>query len=352
MLWAMSKSWSHRKILTPKIHFKPKVSLLIACRNEEQNILRLLNAFDLKEYHDVEVVIIDDQSEDQTFSLARGYLPKYFKLLLLQSPKPGKKQAISYGVSNCSGEVILCTDADCFWPKNWVWRMVSKFEDPKIQFVAGSVLPRNRSGIFQDFQSIEWASILLVTQFSFARREPLMCSAANMAYRKAAFQELKGYEGNEGNVSGDDEFLLKKMSKTYQGEALHYLPFSEVLVETDLQFDLHSLLNQRIRWASKWRVHRSFRHAMVSFAAFGVQLLWIASVALLFLGAKGILAFSLVWTIKIFSEKLALGKVLETFGRKKSVKSFIWTSIYHPFFVLNTVIGVFKGKFSWKGRGY
>lgn len=348
----ISKSWSNPRLHVSEAQKKVpyKVSILVACRNESHNITQVLQELDSQNYPDLEIVIIDDHSEDETLGLAKKFNSVHSRVLVLASPFKGKKQAISHGLDQSSGDIILCTDADCTWPNDWVKRMVAHFSNPTIQLVAGPVLPHSGNEVFQDFQLIEWASILSMTQFSFARENALMCSAANMAYRKSAFGDVKGFEGNFEYTSGDDEFLLKKIKNHFGSDSLRYLPFQEVLVETSPEESLKALLNQRIRWAGKWRVHASISHIFYSTGAFLVQIIWLSSIILLFQGAKGILGFVLVWTIKIVSEQNTLGKVLVSFGKKRGLNSFIWTSLFHPFFVLMTVIGVVRGKFTWKGR--
>ena len=348
----ISKSWSNQRLDFKNSQKKSffKVSILVACRNEALNISRVLEELDRQQYPDLEIVIIDDHSEDKTLELARKFKSIGSRVLILKSPFVGKKHAISWGIDQCSGDIILCTDADCTWPKNWVSGMVEKFSNPSIQFVAGPVLPDSGHGLFQDFQLIEWASILALTQFSFARNNALMCSAANLAYRKSAFQEVKGFEGNYEYASGDDEFLLKKFKNHFGSDSLRYLSIQDVLVVTAAQESLKKLLNQRIRWAGKWRVHSSISHTLSSIGAFFVQIFWLGSFLLLFAGAKGILGFALVWSIKVLAEQHTLGKVLTSLGKKRPMDRYVWTSFFHPFFVLMTVAGVLRGKFTWKGR--
>lgn len=348
----ISKSWSNHRSVVTEAQKKDlyKVSILVACRNEALNITRVLQELDRQNYPDLEIVIIDDHSEDETLELAKKFKSVHSRVLVLKSPFKGKKHAISHGLGQSSGDIILCTDADCIWPNDWVNRMVDNFSNPSIQLVAGPVLPHSESGVFQDFQLIEWASILSMTQFSFARENALMCSAANLAYRKSAFRDVKGFEGNFEYSSGDDEFLLKKIKNHFGFDSLCYLPFQEVLVETAPEKNLKTLLNQRVRWAGKWRVHTSVSHVFYSIGAFFVQIIWLSSFILLFQGAKGILGFVLVWTVKVVSEQYTLGQVLTSFGKKRGLNSYIMTSFFHPFFVLMTVLGVVRGKFTWKGR--
>lgn len=330
--------------------FFPAVSLLIPFRNEAKNIPSLnLNLMKLK-YPNLEILLIDDNSEDDSFELLQKTFVENQKVQVLRSRDMGKKRALEFGVKVATGQIILCSDADCEFSEFWIERMVLPFQDPKIQLVAGTVMVEEKAEFLHEFQSLDWASILLLTNYSFSQKNPLMCSGANLAYRKEAFEKVNGYEGNREFASGDDEFLLKKINKEFGKEACHYMVFSDSLVKTKPEPTWESLINQRVRWASKWKAHFSISHALSALAAFLVQLVWIGSLYLVFLGAKGLLAFGLVWLIKMAAEKISLGKVLKTLGKHPSNTLILQTSVVHPFYVLRVGIAALSGKFTWKGR--
>lgn len=177
-----------------------------------------------------------------------------------------------------------------------------------------------------------------------------MCSGANLAYRKSAFEAVNGYDQDWQHLSGDDEFLLKKISKYYGGESCVYIPFLENVVYTKPQDSISNLFSQRIRWAGKWKVHRDPSHALIAVFSFFIQLVWLGSIVLLGFGISGVLAFPAVWFGKIGAEKIALGRVLKSFGIDHSVFDFLKTGIIHPIYVIFVALGSVWGKFIWKGR--
>lgn len=177
-----------------------------------------------------------------------------------------------------------------------------------------------------------------------------MCSAANFAYRKSAFEAVDGYKGNLHQLSGDDEFLLKKIMKKFSNSSAIYLVNQEALVITESQDNWLLLIQQRIRWASKWRAHGSATHTSFTLISFMVQLVWVASFGLLFLGIPGISSFLIVWLGKSLAEYLTLSRPLKTYCIDQNPINFISTSLIHPFFVLVVGFAALRGKFSWKGR--
>jgi cellulose synthase/poly-beta-1,6-N-acetylglucosamine synthase-like glycosyltransferase len=175
---------------------------------------------------------------------------------ILKSSGAGKKEAIEFGVKYGAGEIILSSDADCYFASNWGSCIVAPFTDERVQLVVCQVTNMESDTVFQHFKRLYWASILVATNYFFQQKNPVMCSAANMAYRKSTFLHVNGFEGYKSLLSGDYEFLLKKITSQYAEESGVYLSQVEVLVMTKSMKSCPDLLNQRIRWAGKWKAHQ------------------------------------------------------------------------------------------------
>jgi len=349
LLSELARFWPEKAPYIKPVQRAPIVSILIACRNEADNIHRLAGQLKNLKFPDLELILVDDRSEDDTFELIEEAGMSDQRIVSLRCPGEGKKAALEFGIAHARGEIILCSDADCFFPKNWVERMIFPFENKATQLVAGPVMVTGNGRFLGAFQQADWASILLITAFSF-KSKPLTCSGANFAYRKRAFLEVGGYEGNRDFVSGDDEFLLKKIVKKFGFGSCVYLPFAENLVQTKSEPSWEALLNQRVRWAGKWKAHGSFIHAVSAIFSFLVQLVWLGSFGLLALGSMGLLVFGLIWTSKIFTEKRSLGKVLKSLRIQYRNIDSILISFIHPIYVLAVGLGAIAGNFAWKGR--
>lgn len=352
LLLLLGKTWRQKPNSFPEKKESEPVSILIPYRNEKHNIAAIFHQVSGLSYRPLQVVFINDQSiddgKDQLENLLEDISGEFLEILSINSTGIGKKAAIKTGIQISTGIIILTTDADCFLPMDWVEGMIRPFSDEITQMVAGPVLPKVDIGFFQNFQQIEWASILLVTQAGFYFGSPIMCSAANMAYKKSAFLEVEGYLGNEDLLSGDDEFLLKKMVKRFGPDAVAYL--KENLVYTQPQGSWMSLFSQRIRWASKWKSHQSISHILFALLPVVVQLIFIIGFSLLFLGVPGALVFGLLWSLKIYFEVQTLGKVLGSYSIRPKIGWYLLTGVVHPIYVLVSAYGALFLKFEWKGR--
>ena len=344
--------WPSKSSNIPLSPVQPaRISVVIPFRNESRLVSHLIPELHKIRHRVHEILLVDDQSEDDSFekfNLAAEEVPN---LKVLKSTGLGKKAALSKGILEAVGDIILTSDADCKFPETWASEMIRQFENPSVQLVAGPVITEDsKRSLFNGFQQIEWASILLLTQFFFEKGNPLMCSGANLAFRKSAFDQVHGYSGNEKFLSGDDEFLLKKIHQHFGPDSSRYLPIRNALVKTEPQQTWGALLNQRVRWAGKWKLHRSFSHGLVAVFSFVAQLIWIGSVFFLLVGEISILAFLGIWLVKIVAEGIAFRKVLKSLKLSFSWPDLLATSVIHPFYVLAVGIGTIQGKFNWKGR--
>lgn len=352
LLLLLNYSWKQKPLGFSENKGIELVTVLIPFRNEEANIPVIFDQLRSLSYRPLQVVLINDQSNDRGKNkfeeLIKDLEDEELKFLLIDSNGIGKKAALKTGIEKAFGSIVLTTDADCFLPLDWVEEMILPFSDLGIKMVAGPVLTKGNYGFFQNFQQIEWASILSVTQAGFYFESPIMCSAANMAYRKSAFLEVEGYQGNENHLSGDDEFLLKKMVKKFGSESIVYL--KENLVYTQPQDSWKALFSQRIRWASKWKSHQSLPHILAAILPVAVQIIFLSSFYLLFEGIPGMLVFGSLWFLKIYFETNTLGNVLKNFGIKPQSIWFFLTGIVHPIYLILNALGALFVKFEWKGR--
>lgn len=103
---------------------KPEVSIIVAARNEASNISKCLQSLLVQTYPTrlYEIIVVDDGSVDDTVSLVKEFSKCYSNTHILTLPihseiKYGRKPfAITYGIAQAKGDIILTTDADCTGP--------------------------------------------------------------------------------------------------------------------------------------------------------------------------------------------------------------------------------------------
>lgn len=351
-LWFLGNFWTKKDIKMIECQRKYQVSILLPFRNELKNLPFLLDKIRQLKYRPFQFILIDDGSDDGSKEYLENWIESYqdddIAFCLIQNIGEGKKQAIETGISQANGDVILTTDADCELPAKWIEYFLEGFQDSEIQLLAGPVMTKPQAGFLYKFQQIEWASIILVTYLGFELKAPFMCSAANMGYRKQAFLTVNGYKGNSQFLSGDDEFLLKKITKEYGAKSTAYLPINKVWTLAEDSWVKY--LSQRARWASKWKIHSSIKHLTFSMLPFFIQIIFLSSFLLLLGDRVSVLVFFILWSIKALKEKRGLGKVLHNFGIQPTSLDYLKVSLLHPWYIICVGIMANFGKIRWKGR--
>lgn len=91
-----------------------KLSIVVPCYNEEQNIPLILNRFgEIIEREDIEIILVDNGSTDDSAIVLAELLPKYpFARTIRVEVNQGYGYGILQGLKKCRGEYIGWTHAD------------------------------------------------------------------------------------------------------------------------------------------------------------------------------------------------------------------------------------------------
>ncbi|MBK9108560.1 MAG: glycosyltransferase [Saprospiraceae bacterium] len=245
-------------------------SIIIAARNEEEHILESVQScLKQKELHqEMELIVVDDQSEDDTYAILNAIEHQNFKLMRLgvykrTTIKGSKKKALAYGINHAQGEIILTTDADCIVKDQWVTKMLDYFQEPQIQLVSGPVGIVQPKSFLDYLQALDFSANGLINAAGIQSGTHYLCNAANLAYRKAAFLNAEAYENNYEIASGDDVFLIEKIKEQYPA-GICFAHEKELMVETYAIPGWGSFLAQRLRWAGKMRFVKSWKLSALS----------------------------------------------------------------------------------------
>lgn len=349
ILYRQYRRFNFKPLLTPR---SIKVALIIPFRNEASNILKLAGQLRDSVPSSWEIIWVDDHSEDSSLQMILRWIKAngFEGWQVLAANGMGKKRALQTGILFSSADIIVTTDADVGLDQNAFRELIQPFSDSDVKLVAGPVISQADNGLFACFQQIEWASILLVTGAFFQVGKPLMCSGANLAFRKKAFLDVDGYQGNEHVMSGDDEFLLKKIVKKYGPSSTVFLATKKALIFVPPADSVGEFLQQRMRWGSKWKSHGSLLHS--ASALFAALFTMFPIVALLFflIGPLNGWVLAIIWIGRFICDFLVLGRVLSALGVHLRWFYFLVTGVIHPLYVFAISLGIFRGGFIWKGR--
>lgn len=337
--------------------FFPRVSVLVPARNEEKHILECLESLADQSYPDdlYEVIVIDDRSEDATAMLVDKFAAAHPRFKLVRHTGNGrqptyKKQALKYGLQFAGNEIIMTIDADTVAQPRWIEQMMANYDD-QTGLVAGLITfnPAAEEGLFDKLQTLEFAGIVFCGVGAAGNDNPIICNGSNLSYRRRAFEEVGGYDGNLHLPSGDDDLLLQNIHGKTNWK-IRYSVDPETINYTQPVDSLRGFLNQRARWASK-ALHYPTRWIFLPlFAIYLFYVLIFVSVPLLMLNWLSLPLFIAAVLCKTVPEFLLIRRGLRILGRTDLLPLFPVAELFQvPYILYAGFMGFFQ-KYSWKDQ--
>jgi cellulose synthase/poly-beta-1,6-N-acetylglucosamine synthase-like glycosyltransferase len=331
------------------------VSIIVPFRNEEKNIVKTYINLTSQNYlkEKFEVIFINDSSDDNSLQLIEN-IPHKENVFVYSVPKDystnaHKKRAIRFGIEKSRGEIIVTTDADCIHQEDWL-KSLLKFMDEKTGFVSGPVEFVSDSSLFSRMQRLEFAGLVITGAGLIGSGNPIICNAANIAYRKKTFDEVGGFTYQMSLSSGDDELLMQKIHLDTDYKIKFALD-KNAIVSTEANPTLQEFYHQRKRWASKGLFYGDnfLLIKLVLIFLFYLSLL-VQPILGLILSTKFFLIFIISILIKLSAEYLVLKNGASLLFDSQILKPFLITEILQvPYILVSGFMGMF-GNLVWKDR--
>lgn len=354
---------------------KTKFTIVIPFRNEVEKLPFLLKSIKELNYPKgfFEIIFVDDASEDDSVAVIQKFfsiisneergeisnkeiLPNVRMTIKIinntRTSNSPKKDAITSAISVAKNNWIITTDADCLLPKNWLQVLDNFIQQNNPKMIVAPVNYKAKNSFLHRFQLLDFMSMQGTTIGGFGLNFKFMCNGANLAYKKGAFLNLNGFEGNNNIASGDDVFLLEKFAKQDE-KSVRFLKSKDAIVSTFPVNSWKDLINQRVRWASKTGNFKSAKVKLI-----GLLILLInASILFSFFGCLIEQSYYTLFLILFASKSLIdfflFLPTIKFFEQEKSFwESYLFSSFLYPFF---SVLVVFKSvffKYNWKGRTF
>jgi glucosyl-dolichyl phosphate glucuronosyltransferase len=184
-----------------------------------------------------EVLVVDNNSTDQTREVVENYCRRYpERVRYIFEPNQGLSRARNAGIHEAQGDIIAFTDDDVIAEASWLQNLTGSLHDPKWAGAGGRIVPP------QEFDPPEWLTVggtrdllgALLPLFDLGDRACEMKRppyGANMAFRKTVFEKYGLFRADLGRcgyrfLMGEDiEFGNRLMSG---GECLRYEPLAVV----------------------------------------------------------------------------------------------------------------------------
>lgn len=196
----------------------PRISVVIPAFNEEKLISKTLQSLvDQKIDEEFEVIVVDNNSTDQTVDIVKKFNDKLTKLKIVNQNKQGIAPSRNKGFEKARGQIIASTDSDEILPKNWL-EVITKTlgTDDDVVACFGPYLYYDKSWLFNRLTLMVFYISDLIQKIlggTYGLR------GGNCAIKKDAWERVGGF--NEAlNILEDVEIAqrLKRIGK------IKYLP--------------------------------------------------------------------------------------------------------------------------------
>jgi cellulose synthase/poly-beta-1,6-N-acetylglucosamine synthase-like glycosyltransferase len=195
------------------------VSVVIAARNEEKNLLENVPKIMAQQHPQFEVIIVNDSSWDDTAEVLKALSLSYPQLHVIHIDEEkqnmqGKKFAITLGIKAAKHDIILLTDADCEPASDrWILEMTSHLNDRQQLAIGFSPYERTEGWLNR---LIRFDTLMIACQYmGYARSgKPYMGVGRNMAYDKDLFFKIGGFKSHYSIASGDDDLFVNQVANS------------------------------------------------------------------------------------------------------------------------------------------
>ncbi|MBX7203856.1 MAG: glycosyltransferase [Bacteroidia bacterium] len=327
---------------------QPMVSILLAVRNEEQNIESCLHFIDRLNYpkEKLQVLIGNDRSEDQTEKLVNDFIihKPYMQLISITDTKgkaQGKANVLAQLAHHATGEFFFITDADIRLNANWINSLLAEFETDT-GIVSGTTLA-NGTTWFERMQAIDWTYFSGMLVGITTAGLPCTAVGNNMAVKREAYFSTGGYEALDFSVTEDYKLYEEVRKKGWLTKNI-FTPGSCTFTQTLDSFK--AILHQRKRWLTGGRALPM--HWKLILGIYGL----FSPLFIMALFISPVTALTLMG-IKMILELIITNIILTLAGMRPSFISHIWHQFYT--LMLNLSLSIFYYlplPFNWKNRNY
>jgi cellulose synthase/poly-beta-1,6-N-acetylglucosamine synthase-like glycosyltransferase len=225
--------------------FTPTVTILVPAHNEGSSIEAAIQSLLEVVYPDLEILVINDGSTDDTLECASRWAGAYRSAtvrVIDTGVNVGKAEALNIGLENTTREVVVVMDADSRLEPQSILKGVAHFINPEVVAVAGNVKIINRVNFITKLQTLEY-----LLGLNLVRRAQGYFQCVNIIpgpmgfFRRDVLLELGGYDSD--TYAEDCDLTLKMLAR---GQRVNYEP--DAISWTECPENISGLITQRYRW--------------------------------------------------------------------------------------------------------
>ena len=228
----------------PRAELTVPISVVMAAYNEGKVISGTLTALLATDYKgDLEIVVVDDGSHDETAAEVERMAKLDPRVRLLRQENNGKARALQRGIAAVRHEIIVFIDADTQFQRDTLPRLIEPFADPRVGAVSGHAKVGNLRTFIARCQALEYTCGFNLDRRAYNRWNCItVVPGAISAIRKEAIDQAGGLSLQTLAEDTDLTLCLHK-----HRQRIVYVPGA--IAWTEAPETVRTLARQRFRWA-------------------------------------------------------------------------------------------------------
>ena len=228
----------------PKQNFNGPVSIVVAAYNEGKVISGTLQSLLSTDYKgELEVVVVDDGSADETSAEVERVAELDSRVRLLRQENRGKARALQRALDAARHSIVVFVDADTHFQRDTLALLLEPFADETIGAISGHAKVGNLRTFIARCQSLEYTCGFNLDRRAYTRWNCItVVPGAISAIRKEAIDQAGGLSLQ---TLAEDTDLTLALHKDRQ--RIVYVP--QAVAWTEAPESVRTLARQRFRWA-------------------------------------------------------------------------------------------------------
>jgi cellulose synthase/poly-beta-1,6-N-acetylglucosamine synthase-like glycosyltransferase len=224
---ASFKPWG----LKMKNDYNPNVSIIVPTYNESDVVAFKLQNLSLLEHPKdlTQIVVIDGKSDDDTAEIVHAFAKSHPEMnveVIIEGERKGKSAALNTALRHCNGDIVIVSDADCFWPSDILQKALPFFADPDVGAVSGpKALLNSESSRVAKGEGRYLDSMNLIKLGESKTGSTLLFEGGFSAYKKEVLDSFDPYHTGSDDCGTVISVIEKKSRAILVPEARFYTTF-------------------------------------------------------------------------------------------------------------------------------
>jgi chlorobactene glucosyltransferase len=336
----------------------PPVSIIIPARNEEKTLPTCLTSLGKQDYPAWEVIVVDDHSTDQTFTVTKSFIQDHSNLKVIQSKDlpsgwTGKNWANYQGFRASTNEWLLFTDADTEFFPHALSAGIAYAQEKSLDMI--SLLPQANMSNFWDKITLPIIAGLIMAWCPFVKvnnpSSPIAGAiGAFILIKRKVYEAVGGHAAIRGKIVDDREFAILVKSSGYKFHLLNGTEIYRVRMYNSLKSLWQGWSKNLFLGMDKNYFNAGGTITIIFFLTvfpFLVLLGWLIGYNWSVVSGAGILAVNLVivW-IYLHLQRMFKGNLSAAYGLSLPLGGVLVISL-----IVNSILRYHCG-ISWRGRNY